>query len=99
MGMLLLGVLRGGSVLLSVTAFLQSLQAVPAGQAACWAAGPVTRRPAAVPGLPRAVGGSGAGAGPGPVSGRCVPQVQPQDQKLNVYHAWLRDNRQQLGVG
>lgn len=79
-------------------AFLQSLQAVLAGQAACWA-GLVTRRPAALPGPPRAVGWCRAGAGPGPVSGRCVPQVQPQDQKLNVYHAWLRDNRQQLGVG
>ncbi|XP_032050172.1 methyl-CpG-binding domain protein 4 [Aythya fuligula] len=26
-------------------------------------------------------------------------EVQPQDQKLNVYHAWLWENRQQLGVG
>ncbi|KAI6077328.1 Methyl-CpG-binding domain protein 4 [Aix galericulata] len=26
-------------------------------------------------------------------------EVQPRDQKLNSYHAWLCENRQQLGVG
>ncbi|KAM9374458.1 methyl-CpG-binding domain protein 4 [Phaethornis superciliosus] len=26
-------------------------------------------------------------------------EVQPQDHKLNVYHAWLRENRQRLSLG
>ncbi|XP_035169968.1 methyl-CpG-binding domain protein 4 [Oxyura jamaicensis] len=26
-------------------------------------------------------------------------EVQPQDHKLNTYHAWLWENREQLGVG
>ncbi|NWX42483.1 MBD4 protein, partial [Steatornis caripensis] len=26
-------------------------------------------------------------------------EVQPQDHKLNVYHAWLRENRERLSIG